>query len=81
LPKNASGSTPACLRIARNVPSGISPGAIGEGGIAVGLGVEPDFMGAGRLAVELEAQALEPFDDLAIAETRQPSDQALTING
>ena len=44
-------------------------GMIGDGGIAPRLRVEPDFMRARRLTVELETKLLQALDDLPLAET------------
>ena len=46
---------------------------VGDGGVTVGLGVEPDLMGACGLAVERKAEYLQALDDLPVAETGEPS--------
>jgi hypothetical protein len=44
-----------------------------NGGVTVGLGIVPDLMTSGRLAVESKTKRFETFDDLAIAETGKAS--------
>ena len=44
--------------------------------------VKPDFVRSRGLTMELEAECLKAFNDLAVFESRQPTHtQALTING
>lgn len=50
---------PACLRMARSVPSGISPGVVRDGGEAVSGRVMPDIMTSGGLAMELKPERLQ----------------------
>jgi len=71
---------PACLRMARNVASGMSPGWLGMV-VAVERRIEPDFVRTGCLSVEYQAETLQPLGDLAITETRQCAHQVATING
>ena len=73
-------SMPACLRMARNVASGMSPGWLGMV-VAVERRIEPDFVRTGCLSVEYQAETLQPLGDLAITETRQCAHQVATING
>lgn len=62
-------------------------GMIGDGGVTVGLRIEPNLMGARRLTVELEAELTQALDDLPVLEARQPPHlaahppQALTTRG
>ena len=56
-------------------------GVVGEGGVPVQRGVEPDFMRACGLAMELQAQLLQPLDNVSIAEARQRTHQVATISG
>lgn len=56
-------------------------GMVGEGGVAVGGGVVPDFVRAGGLAMELEAGAFEPLHDVAISEASEAPHQRLTMRG
>lgn len=48
-------------------------GVVGDGGIAVGAGAVPDFMAAGGVAIEREAEGAKAADNFAILETGQPS--------
>ena len=56
-------------------------GVVGEGGVPVQRGVEPDFMRTCGLAMELQAQLLQPLDNVSIAEARQRTHQVATISG
>jgi hypothetical protein len=66
--KNRSGSTPACLRMARSVPSGMSPGM-------------PGLVTARGLAMEHEPEGFESPGDVAIPKTPEPSHQVATMSG
>jgi len=55
---NCSGSTSACFKIARRVPSGMSPEWFGI---------------ASRLTVELEAKLLQSAHDFTISESGEPT--------
>ena len=57
------------------------PGVIGDGGVAVRCRVEPDFVGACCLAVELQAQRPKAADDVAVPESGQRAYQVATISG
>jgi hypothetical protein len=46
---------------------------VGDRGEKASLGVVPDFVLSGGLTMELEAEALQPFDDLAIPKAGQPA--------
>jgi hypothetical protein len=48
---------PACFKIAQRALGQIA-GVVGDGGVAVGRGVAPNLVAAGRLTVELKAQRL-----------------------
>lgn len=48
-------------------------GMVHQRGVAVGRGVEPDFMRTRSLSIEDKAQGLESAHDVAVAETRQSS--------
>lgn len=48
-------------------------GMIGNGGVALCGWIEPDFMTARCLTVELETQLFEPFDNVAVFVIAQPS--------
>ena len=54
---------------------------VGDGGVAVECWVEPDLMRACRLAVELQAELLQPLDDVPIAKARQRAHQVAMISG
>ena len=54
---------------------------VGDGGVAVQRGVEPNFVATSSLAVELQAQRFQSFDDVSITKTRQRAHQMATING
>lgn len=56
-------------------------GVIGDGGVSIQRRVEPDFLAACGLPVELESQLFQPFDDLAVAVARQHAHQLATISG
>ena len=56
-------------------------GVIRDGRISVQHRVEPDFVTAGGLPMELETQLLQPPDDVAVAEARQRAHQVATISG
>jgi hypothetical protein len=45
-------------------------GMVGDGGVAIGLGIVPDLVASGRLTVKGKAERLETFDDLAVFKTR-----------
>ena len=78
--KNDSAPTPACLRMARNVPSGMSPGWLGMVVYRFSAALN-QISRARSLAVELQAELLEPPDDVAVLEARQRTHQVATISG
>jgi len=78
--KNVSGSMPACLRMARSVPSGMSP-VFRDRCVPVQRWVKPDLMGARRLTVEFQAELFQALDDLAVAEPRELPHQVATTSG
>ena len=55
------------------------PAVIGDSGVAMGGGVEPDFMRSARLAIELEAKLLQPLDDLPVSKAREPAHVAVVL--
>ena len=79
--RNAPVSTPAYLSMARKVLSGVSPGVVRAGCVAVLCRVEPDFVGAGGVTMELQSQLLQPLDDLPVAEAGWLPPQVATISG
>ena len=56
-------------------------GMVGNGGVFIAGWVKPDLMAAGSLAIELEAQLFEFFDDLPVFEACQPAHQVPRISG
>jgi hypothetical protein len=48
-------------------------GVVLNGSVTVGLGIVPDLMTSGRLAVESKTKRFEALDDLAIAKTGKAS--------
>ena len=66
--------------MARSVPLGTSPGWLGMG-VAVQRRVESDLVAACRLAVEFQAELLEPLDDVPITKPCQLTHQVATIKG
>ena len=72
---------PACLRIARSVPSGMSPGWLGMVVYPIQRRVEPDLVRARGLAVEFQAELLQPLEDVPIPKARQRAHQVATMSG
>ena len=54
---------------------------VGNGGVMVGSGVKPDLVRAGGLAIELEAELLEPLDDLPVTEAGESAHQLPMMSG
>ena len=54
---------------------------VGNGRVAVGSRVVPDFMRPGSLAVKLETQFLEFLDDLPVIEPGESTHQVPRIRG
>ena len=48
---------------------------IGNRGVAICRGIEPDLVTTGGLSVKLEAECLQPPKDVFVAEPGQPSDR------
>lgn len=56
-------------------------GVIGDGGVPVECRIEPDLVRTCGLAVELQAELLQPGDDVPIAKARQRAHQVPMISG
>lgn len=56
-------------------------GMVRDRGVVVGRGVEPDFMGACSLTMEIEAQRLEPTNNVSVAEPGEAAHAQPKING
>ena len=54
---------------------------VGDGGIAVGSGIEPDLVASRGLAIKLKSQLLQTLDDLAVWVTPRRPIQPPTTSG
>jgi hypothetical protein len=54
---------------------------VGKGRIQTRGGVDPDLVGAARLATKLEASARQALHDIPIAKAAEATHQALMISG